>query len=78
MKNTKKQRQQPRKAQDIKFNYTSMCCGVQAEKPACVRIPLAERGKDGAVGSLGTWRCTQCGKKCKLTRSLRKAEEPNV
>ena len=42
--------------QNAVFAYVSACCSTLAEKPAC---------KDNG-GALGTWRCSQCRKVCKV------------
>lgn len=51
------------------FNYTSECCGVRAKKP-----PVERSAADKAEGkfsecALGSWRCSQCTKPCKVKRS---------
>jgi hypothetical protein len=46
------------------FHYFSVCCNVQAEKRACVRVPVKER----ETNSLGKFRCGQCHKRCKVQR----------
>lgn len=43
------------------YQYVSDCCNSTAKKPACVKSEKAD-------STLGTWRCGQCGKKCKVTR----------
>lgn len=53
------------------FLYISQCCNVPANKPACVK-PLAPKGKKlaelEADATLGSWRCSACGQRCKCNR----------
>jgi hypothetical protein len=49
------------------FSYTSKCCNVQATK-----TPLLK--SEGADGTLGSWRCSQCKKPCSCTRTKNKEE----
>ena len=51
------------------FLYFSKCCNVKAVKPALCKTAEKE-------GTLGTWRCTGCGKKCTCNRTVNKKEEP--
>lgn len=68
-KGPKKQRPVPAKnLDDPVFVYTSACCGVRANKPALTKTPKAE-------GTLGSWRCSQCGKPCKCSRAKYKTPE---
>lgn len=53
------------------FNYTSACCGVQAKKPSVLEVSKQSEDKQG---TLGKFRCTGCGKRAKVSRSLRKEE----
>ena len=53
------------------FNYTSACCGVQAKKPSVLEVSKQSEDKQG---TLGKFRCTGCGKRCKCSRQLRKEE----
>lgn len=49
------------------FLYTSSCCGVAAIKPACLKdrdVRFEER-----KATLGTWLCTRCRRKAKVTRT---------
>lgn len=46
------------------FEYISKCCNVPAQKPALVK---STGGKDAKPGSLGSWRCGFCKKRCKVT-----------
>jgi hypothetical protein len=59
------------RAQEPVFVYTSACCGVKAVKPALLKTPEAE-------GTLGSWRCSGCGKSCKCSRAKVKAEPAEV
>jgi hypothetical protein len=64
------------------FLYTSMCCKSPATKEPCV-MP---KGKGiGGFGSkpegemtLGSFRCTQCRRPAKVTRSLNPAAKANA
>jgi hypothetical protein len=51
------------------FNYISACCSVLAKKPSVLEVSKQTEDK---VGTLGSWRCTSCGKSCKCSRQLRK------
>jgi hypothetical protein len=42
------------------YRYISACCSVQGNKPALLKTPEAE-------GTLGSWRCSGCGKRCKVS-----------
>lgn len=61
---------------DAKFAYFSQCCNEVAKKTplaAANRITQAYLGaKPEAEGTLGSWRCSKCGKPCKCTRHARK------
>lgn len=63
---------------DAKFSYFSVCCNAVAKKTPCVaanKITQAHLGaKPEAEGTLGSWRCSACGKPCSCTRQVRKAE----
>lgn len=55
------------------FQYFSVCCNAPAEKPPCAKGPgaigtLGSSPKE-AEGSLGSWRCSRCGKACKCVRT---------
>ena len=63
--------QKATKPSDEKFVYTSMCCGVRANKPSLVNTPEAE-------GTLGTWHCTKCSKKAAVRRTVKAKEEPKA
>ena len=65
------------KPQDPVFLYTSVCCKVQAKKPACKRKPEDKAENKFSESPLGSWRCSQCEQPCKVTRSKFKREEPN-
>jgi hypothetical protein len=49
-----------------------VCCSLPASKPGCVKVDK----KKALEQSLGTWRCTECHKACKVTVS--KAKGPEV
>lgn len=83
---SKKQRVVPKTVnlKDAKFAYFSQCCNEVAEKPSCV-LPTGERVGTylGAVPdpakrnlTLGTWRCSKCKKKCKVTRAAKSTLVP--
>ena len=44
---------------DAVYAYTSSCCSALADKPALRKTKEAE-------GSLGKFRCSQCGKRCSV------------
>ena len=70
-----------------KFLYLSTCCQVQGTKPPCVKPkaqPKAKKGKgkrgeqrDKApeFSTLGSWRCGNCGKPCKVSVTPRPPKE---
>ena len=41
------------------YAYVSSCCSALADKPALRKTKEAE-------GTLGKWRCSACGKSCKV------------
>jgi hypothetical protein len=49
------------------FLYFSVCCNLRATKPALLKSGDAE-------GTLGSWRCTACGKSCKCNRTKNSPE----
>jgi hypothetical protein len=63
---------------DAKFMYVSVCCNEIAKKTPLVaanRITQAHLGAHPeAEGTLGSWRCSKCGKPCKCARHVRKEE----
>jgi hypothetical protein len=42
---------------DAVYAYISVCCSALADKPSLRKTKEAE-------GTLGSWRCSQCGKRC--------------
>jgi hypothetical protein len=59
---------------NAKFAYFSKCCNERARK-----LPLLATNKDisavigaspEAEGTLGSWRCSKCGKPCKCNREV--------
>jgi hypothetical protein len=44
---------------DAVYAYVSVCCSVLADKPSLRKTKEAE-------GTLGSWRCSACGKSCKV------------
>lgn len=77
---------------EARFLYTSTCCGVQANKPACVKPKAqpkdAKRGKRKGrdeqgnkapeFSTLGKWRCSSCGKPCKCSVNRRNDASQDV
>lgn len=69
---------------DAAFVYTSTCCNASAKKPACVIdkgqvVGVYLGAKPTGEASLGRWRCSACGKPCKVTRANQpKPEVVNV
>jgi|SRR5271157_1774851 len=51
--------------------YLSVCCGLPATKPACVRVDKKKALEQG----LGSWRCSGCHKAAKVTVSKARAPE---
>ena len=59
---------------DAVFNYTSVCCSKPAKKQALTKTEEAQ-------GTLGHWRCTNCERPTKVTRSkatVDNGSEPEV
>ncbi len=56
------------------FVYTSVCCTAPAKKPAVVRSPEDKKAKEYSKCGLGVWRCTNCERVAKVTRSKNKEE----
>lgn len=69
MKNKKGKKKLPKVALKIVFNYTSVCCGEPGKKPTVRRSEEDRAENKFSECGLGTWRCTKCGKKCKVKRS---------
>lgn len=65
MKNTKMSKGSPT------FNYFSKCCEVRAEKEPCAKKPEDKKTGKWSESTLGHWRCTNCGKPCKVNRTKR-------
>ena len=63
---------------DAKFSYWSSCCNEVAKKTPLVAANKITQAYLGAApeaeGTLGSWRCSACGKPCKCTRHVRKEE----
>jgi hypothetical protein len=61
--------------------YISQCCGVQAKKPPCVRPKSTKvfeyRVEQDEPASLNKWKCTSCGKSCKVRVVYDKAVASN-
>ena len=64
----------PFKAPEAVFNYFSSCCNELAKKPSVLEV---SRQSEDKQGTLGKFRCGKCGKRCKVSRHLRK-EEPKA
>ena len=65
----------PAKAKNPVFAYTSVCCSVPATKPPVIAVGY--RSEEAKTQTLGKFRCTKCGKRCKCNRSKFKSEEKN-
>lgn len=80
-KKNKSKKKSVRKARPAKFVYLSVCHNVQANKapltmPADNRIgKLGSSPKDADEQGLGGWRCGQCKRPCKVTRTKVAVEE---
>lgn len=68
---------------DAKFAYFSVCHNAIAEKPACNTPQNAKIGTylgaippDDRLAGLGSWRCSQCRKPCKVTRVTKSEAVP--
>ena len=57
------------------FNYTSECCGKPGRKPPVERNPADKAENKFSECALGSWRCSQCEKPCKVKRSRVKEEK---
>ena len=51
--------------------YTSVCCGLPASKPGCVKVDKKKALEQG----LGSWHCSGCRKACRVSVSKFKAAE---
>lgn len=65
------------------FTYTSACCGTPARKPFAGKKVESKDPESGKImftaKGLGHWRCSQCGKGCKVKREVaKKQEDTNV
>ena len=52
-----------------KFIYTSVSCKTSATKDPCVRRSEDLKARQYSQCALGHWRCSSCGKSCKVERS---------
>lgn len=60
------------------FKYTSVCCNAPAKKPELIRTAEDRAAGKFSEGSLGHWRCGQCERPCKVTRSrVKEIEDGN-
>jgi len=66
---SKKKKVQKSKPAGAVFVYTSECCKAPARKPAVQRSPEDRKENKFSECTLGHWRCSQCGKPAKVTRS---------
>ena len=59
--------------------YTSACCQAPATKPKAGQKEVAKDAETGKMKSgskgLGKWRCSQCGKTCKVSVGKPEAKE---
>jgi hypothetical protein len=65
---------------DAAFIYISTCCTASAKKPACAVdkgqiVGVYLGAKPEGESSLGSWRCSACGKPCKVTRTNKPQQE---
>ena len=67
---------------DARFAYFSVCCNEVAKKTPLVAasrtLSVYLGAKPEAEGTLGSWRCSKCGKPCKCTRHVRKEEKSDA
>lgn len=66
-KRAKKVAKKPIQRGEPKFNYTSKCCNAQAVKPPVTAFGMDS--EEAKTQGLGTWRCSQCRKKCSCIRT---------
>ncbi len=60
------------------FNYTSECCSKPGKKSPCERSKADREASKFSESPLGSWRCSQCEKPCKVKRSRVKGlKEPD-
>lgn len=71
MQKKKLKKVKPVKSGEPVFVYTSVCHKVRATKVPLVKVGLEEAKE--ATG-MGKFRCTECNKPCKCTRSKNKPE----
>lgn len=66
---------------DAKFSYWSVCCNAVAKKAPCVAANKITQpwlgAKPEAEGTLGSWRCSACGKPCNCRREKREECPPS-
>ena len=72
MNRNKKKSTPAKKAIDATFSYTSDCCKVAGKKPPVERSAEDRANNEYSQSGLGTWRCSKCAKKCKVTRGKAK------
>lgn len=70
----KKQQKAPPKAVVAVNEYISTCCNVPATKPALQAQSDWKSAKITDFGGLGKFRCTQCKKRCVVSRSKKTQE----
>lgn len=62
------------------FRYVSNCCKEIAKKTPLLAanktLSLGLGAKPEAEGTLGSWRCSRCGKPCKVTRYAKEKVAP--
>lgn len=65
----KKNKTRNKKQGSASFVYNSICCKQLARKPAVIRSEEDKKERKYSECGLGHWRCSQCGKPCKVTVS---------
>jgi hypothetical protein len=75
MNRNKKKSTKVKKAIDATFSYTSDCCKVPGKKPPVERSAEDKENNEFSQSGLGTWRCSKCAKKCKVTRGKAKESD---
>jgi hypothetical protein len=60
---------------ELRFDYTSTCCGMPATKKACMKGNGEEDDRGFFQSPLGTWNCSKCRKKCSVSRTKRVRKE---
>ena len=70
----------PRKSSGPAKQYISACCSLLALKPECGRKEMKQDSESKKLKSvpkgLGHWRCSGCGKSCKVKPGMLLVVEP--